>query len=177
MALKTTKMKTGDWGLLGVFGSEVRPEILKTLLKSDFQSLSEIASFLAERGWRMTLSGVLKHMRELEKAGLVRHEPGIFAKTPDARKTIYFLEGRERISKIMEHLEADVKDPLKAGLIFHETGEVARAIQGMRHELLREEKERLESLLTQCESENISRFLTDDEKKKLRFWRMMLSMV
>jgi hypothetical protein len=177
MALKTTKLKTGDWGLLGVFGSEVRAGILKTLLKSDFRSLSEIASFLAEHGWRMTLSGALKHMRELEKAGLVRHEPGIFAKTPDARKTIYFLEGRERISKIMEHLEADVKDPLKAGLIFHETGEVARAIQGMRHELLRGEKERLESLLAQCESENISRFLTDDEKKKLRFWRMMLPMV
>jgi DNA-binding transcriptional ArsR family regulator len=177
MAIGTPKMKAGDWRLLGVFVNEVRAEILKALLKSDFRSLSEVAAFLAERGWKMTLSGVLKHMRELEKAGLVRHEPGIFAKTPDARKTIYFLEGRERIDRVMEHLEADVKDPLKAGLVFHETGEVARAIQGMSHELLRGEKERLESLLTQCESENIGRFLTVDEKKKLKFWRMMLSIV
>jgi len=177
MSVKTTKLYTDDWGLLGIFENEVRAEILKALLKSDFRSLSEISVFLGERGWKMTLSGVLKHMRELENAGLVRHEPGIFAKTPDARKTIYFLEGRERIAKVIEHLEIDVKDPLKAGLIFRETGEIARAMQGMRHEPLRAEKEQLASLLTECESEKVYRFLTDDEKKKLKLWRMMLSIV
>jgi len=171
------KLKSNEWGLLNVFGNDVRVEIVKMLLEFEYRSLSEIAGILEKRGWRMTLSGVLKHMRGLEKAGLVRHEAGIFAKTPDARKTIYFLEGRERIERVLEHLESDVKEPLKAALIFSETGQVARRVQGIGREPLDKEKQRLESLLVECESEKVYRHLTDDEKKKLKLWRMMLSIV
>jgi predicted transcriptional regulator len=139
--------------------------------------LSEIAENLGKHGWKMTLSGVLKHMRELEKAGLVRHEPGIFAKKPDARKTIYFLEGRERVEKMLQKLKDDIVNPLRAGVIFCETANFVRRIQGVGHRLTRKERGRLESLLTECESEEVFRYLTDDEKKKLKLWRMMMSIM
>jgi DNA-binding transcriptional ArsR family regulator len=177
MSEEHLKSKAEVEEVLGVFQSRVRREILRALLELEFRSLSEIGSILEGRGWKMTLSGVLKHMKELEKAGLVRHEPGIFADVPDARKTIYFLEGRERIERVLGHLESDFLEPLEAGLIFYETGEVARQVQGMRQEPLKERKQQLESLLAECESEKVYRHLTEDEKKKLKLWRMMLSIM
>jgi len=177
MSPGASKLESGSWDLLNVFGNDVRVEIVKMLLEFEFRSLSEIAGILDGRGWKMTLSGVLKHMRALEEAGLVRHEAGIFAKSPDARKTIYFLEGRERIERVLKHLETDVKEPLEAALMFSETGEVAREVQGMRREPLDRGKQRLESLLSECESEKVYSHLTEDEKKKLKLWRMMLSIV
>jgi hypothetical protein len=114
-------------------------------------------------------------MRELENAGLVKHEPGIFLDIPDARKTMYFLEGRERVEKLLQGLELGVMDPLVAGLVFSETGKLAREIAGTRRGLTEKEKERLNSLLVECESENVFRHLTGDEKKKLKLWRMMMS--
>ena len=169
--------KVNDWRLLGIFESKVRVEIVKMLLEFEFRSLSEIADILEKRGWKMTLSGVLKHMKELEKAGVVRHEPGIFAETPDARKTIYFLEGRERVERLLQQLESDIMSPLRAGLIFGETAKMARQIQGMRSGLMGKEKKGLESLLVECESEKIYKYLTEDEKKKLKLWRMMMSVM
>jgi len=177
MRLSSSKLEVSDLGLLGVFGNRVRVEIVKLLLGLEFRSLSEIAASLENRGWKMTLSGVLKHMRELEKAGLVRHEPGIFAEKPDARKTLYFLEGRERVEKVLQQLENDIVNPLRAGVIFSETGKIARRVQGMRHGLVNKEKVRLESLLDACESEKVYGYLTEDEKKKLKLWRMMMSIM
>lgn len=177
MRLSSSKLEVSDLGLLGVFENRVRVEIVKLLLELEFRSLSEIAASLENRGWKMTLSGVLKHMRELEKAGLVRHEPGIFAEKPDARKTLYFLEGRERVEKVLQQLENDIVNPLRAGVIFSETAKIARRVQGMRHGLVNKEKVRLESLLDECESEKVYRYLTEDEKKKLKLWRMMMSII
>jgi len=177
MKLGSSKLEVSDLGLLGVLGNKVRVEIVKLLLELEFRSLSEVAASLENRGWKMTLSGVLKHMRELEKAGLVRHEPGIFAEKPDARKTLYFLEGRERVEKVLQQLENDIINPLRAGVIFSETGKIARRVQGMRHGLVNKEKVRLESLLDECESEKVYGYLTEDEKKKLKLWRMMMSIM
>jgi len=177
MKLGSSKLEVSDLGLLGVLGNKVRVEIVKLLLELEFRSLSEVAASLENRGWKMTLSGVLKHMRELEKAGLVRHEPGIFAEKPDARKTLYFLEGRERVEKVLQQLENDIVNPLRAGVIFSETGKIARRVQGMRHGLVNKEKVRLESLLDECESEKVYGYLTEDEKKKLKLWRMMMSIM
>jgi DNA-binding transcriptional ArsR family regulator len=163
--------------MLGVFQSAVRVEILRILVEFEFRSLSDIASILERRGWKMTLSGVLKHMRELEGAGLVKHEPGIFSEAPDARKTMYFLEGRERVEQMLQRLEADVVGPLTSGLVFSETGRLARGIEGMRRGPIEKEKNQLESLLVECESERVYKHLTEDEKKKLKLWRMMLSVM
>lgn len=168
-------MKDDEFRLLSLFGSRVRVEILRLLLELEFRSLSEIAQKLEARGLKMTLSGVLKHMRELEKAGLIRHEPGIFTDKPDARKTIYSLEGRERIEKILWLLENEVIPALKAGMIFSETVTLARQIQGNRHKPF--EKERLQTLLDGFSSESTSRHLTTDEKKKIELWKMMLSVM
>ncbi len=170
-------MGVDDWGLLGIFESEVRVEILKMLLRFEFRSLSEIAGVLEERGWKMTLSGVLKHMKELEKVGLVRRESGIFGKKPDARKTIYFLEGRERVERVLQRLENDIVNQLRAGAMFGETARMARLMQGTGAGLPDREKERLGSLIAECESENVYKHLTEDEKKKLKLWRMMMSIM
>lgn len=170
-------MEADDWRLLDVFENRVRVEIVKLLLEFEFRSLSEIAEGLKNHGLKMTLSGVLKHTRELENAGIVRHEPGIFAEKPDARKTLYFLEGRERVERVLHQLENDIVNVLRAGVIFCETAKAARQIEGMRGGLIGKEKKHLESLLAECESENIYRHLTEDEKKKLKLWRMMMSIM
>jgi len=171
------KLKTNDWRLLRVFESGVRVEIVRMLVEFEFRSLSEISGILEKRGWKMTLSGVLKHMKELEKIGIVRSEAGIFAETPDARKTIYFLEGRERVEKVLQHIQSDIADPLGAGLMFNEASKLARQLQGARHGLAGEERNQLESLLAKCESEEVSRHLTADEKKKLKLWRMIMAII
>jgi DNA-binding transcriptional ArsR family regulator len=166
-----------DWQLLSVFESEVRVEIVKALLASEFQSLSQIAEKLKNRGLEMTLPAVTKHMKELEKTGIVRQESGVFAKKPDARKTIYFLEGRERIERLMGDLETAVLKPLHAGAKFYEAAQFAREMQKMDQRLTGRDRKRFEALLRQCESDEVYTHLTEDEKKKLKLWRMMMSIL
>jgi len=140
-------------------------------------SLSEIAEKLEHnQDWKMTLPGVLKHLKKLEKAGIVRQESGIYLKEPDARKTIYLLEGKERVEKILKQLESQISDLLQAGVIFSRTAKLARKIQGITPRQTGE-REHFESLLTQCESEKIYNHLTEDEKKKVKLWRMMTTLL
>jgi len=124
----------------------------------------------------MTLPGVLKHMKELEEAGIVRRESGAFIEKPDARKTIYMLEGKERVQKIMNQLEVSIGGMLKAGVLFRQTANLARKIQGIGRRPTTQEKEKLKSLLHQCEKKEISKHLTEDEKKKIKLWKMMLEL-
>jgi hypothetical protein len=95
----------------------------------------------------MTLSGVLEHLRQLEKAGVVLPEPGIFGEEPDARRTTHFLEGRDRVEQVLQHLKCEMMNPLRAGLIFAETApaKIARQIQGIKVGLIGKEIKRLES--------------------------------
>jgi predicted transcriptional regulator len=168
-------MEVDPYKLLHVFENNVRIEIVKLLLQFEWRSLSDIAERLGSTyGRKMTLPGVLKHMKELEAAGIVRHESGIYAEKPDARKTIYLLEGKERVEKILHQLENSVGNLLRAGVIFSETAKLARKVQGTGIRLVKEEKKRFESLLAQCESERVASCLTEDEKKKVKLWRMMM---
>ena len=115
-------------------------------------------------------------MKMLEQAGIVRQESGAFMEKPDARKTIYMLEGKERVQKLMDQLENNVGDMLKAGVTFRGTARLARKIQGRGRKPALHEKEQLKSLLDQCWRKGVSEYLTDDEKKKLRLWKMMLEL-
>jgi len=172
--LNGSKLEVSFWELLRVFSSRVRVEIVKLLLQFEMISLSDIAKKLEEKYSRkMTLPGLLKHMKELEDVGIVQRESGAFLPTPDARKTIYLLEGRERVEKVLKQLEGNVGNLLLAGAIFSETAKLARKVQGIRPKLVEEERKRLESLLARCESEEVYSYLTDDEKKKVKLWRMM----
>jgi len=165
------------WKLLGLFDNETRVQIMKMLLKVEWRSLSDIQRKLKNQGGKeMTLPGVLKHMKELEEAGIVRRESGAFIEKPDARKTIYMLEGKERVQKIMNQLEVSIGGMLKAGVLFRQTANLARKIQGMGIKPTTQEKEKLESLLDQCEKSEISKDLTEDEKKKIKLWKMMLEL-
>jgi len=166
------------WKLLHVFENKVRVEIVKLLLQFEMICLSDIAKKLESyHGQKMTLPGLLKHMKELEDAGIVRQESGAFLPTPDARKTIYLLEGKERIEKILHQLEGNIGKLLIAGATFSKTAKLARKVQGTRNKALKEKTKLLESLLAQCESENVNRYLTEDEKKKVKLWRMMMTIL
>lgn len=170
-------MAISNWEFLGTLCNKVRVEIVKALLELEFRSLSEITERLAEQGHKMTLSGVIKHMRELEALGLVRHESGAFSSKPDARKTIYFLEGKERVEQLLKDLQNDVLAPLQAGIIFSRTAQLARRVQKINRKLLLEDRSLLESLLVQCELTNVFRYLTLDEKKKIKLWKLMMEIV
>jgi len=166
------------WKLLNIFESKVRRNIIKILLQLEWRSLSEISEKLENNyNLKITMPGLLKHMKQLEEAGIVRHESGIFAKKPDARKTIYSIEGKERVEKLLQRLKKDVGNLLQTGLIFNETAKIARQIQGIGTNVSKEETERLKSLLTQCESQKINSYLTEDEKKKVKLWRMMIRLL
>lgn len=162
---------------MGLFDSKTRVQIIKMLLEVEWRSLSEIQRKLKdEREKEMTLPGVLKHMKELEQAGIVRRESGAFMREPDARKTLYMLEGKERVEKIMNQLEVSVGGMLKAGVLFRQTANLARRIQGVGRRPTTQEKERLKSLLARCWRREISNYLTEDEKKKMKLWKMMLEL-
>ena len=175
-ALNGSSFEVDFWRLLRVFENNVRVEIVRLLLKFEMLSLSDVAKKLeVEYSRKITLPGLLKHMKELEGAGIVQRESGAFLPTPDARKTVYWLEGKERVEKILRQLEDNVGNLLLAGALFSETAKLARKVQGTRHKLVKEEKERLEYLLNQCESERVHSHLTEDERKKVKLWRMMMT--
>jgi DNA-binding transcriptional ArsR family regulator len=176
--LSGSDSEVDSWKVLRVFANEARVAVLRLLAKMEWRSLSEIAEKLeSDYGWKMTLPGLLKHMKELEDAGIVRHESGVFAKVSDARKTIYTLQGKERVEKILQHLKVNVANPLEAGLIFSETAKLARQVEGVAGTVTKEEHRHLKSLLARCESEEIFGYLTEDEKKKVKLWRMMLKIM
>lgn len=170
-------MKTGFWSTLGVFENDVRIEILRFLFLSEMACLTDIARNLEHAlGRKLTLPAVLKHMKLLEKAGLVRLEPGIYGE-PDARKTLYLLEGKERVSRILVRLERDVCKPMMAGAIFSKTAKLARRVQTVGPGYAGGSERQLESLLSDCEAQNVYCYLTEDEKKKVRFWKMMMGVL
>jgi DNA-binding HxlR family transcriptional regulator len=174
--LNGPELEVDLWKLLRVFESEIRVEIIRLLLQFEMISLSGIARKLeGQYGRKITLPGLFKHMKELEDAGIVQKESGAFLPKPDARKTIYLLEGRERVEKILQQLERNVINLLLAGVIFSETTKLARRVQGIGGKLVKEERGRLESLLAQCESEKVYQRLSDSEKKKVKLWRMMIT--
>jgi DNA-binding transcriptional ArsR family regulator len=176
--LSGRKLEVDPWKLLRVFDNKVRVAIVRLLLQFEWRSLSEIAQKLESNyGYKMSLPGLLKHMRELEDAGIVRQESGLFAKVADARKTIYTLEGRRRVEGMLQQLEENVANPLMAGLVFCETAGLARRIQGIEAGATREERRRLSSLLGSCESKKVFDYLTEDERKKVQLWRMMMSIM
>jgi len=176
--LSDSEWEFDSWKLLHVFESEVRRGIVRLLLQFECRSLSDIAKELErDFGRKITLPGVLKHMKELEDAGLVRRESGIFTEKPDARKTIYLLEGKERVERILGQLENDIGNLLLVGVVFSETARLVRKVQEIGPRLVKEERKRLESLVVQCESEKVYGRLTEDEKKKVKLWRMMIKFV
>lgn len=173
-----SRLEDDSWKLLRVFENKARVAVIRLLLQFEWRSLSEIAQKLeSDYDCKMSLPGLLKHMKELESAGIVRQESGVFAKVSDARKTIYTLEGKTRIEKVLQQLEDNVANPLLAGLIFSETAQLARKVQGIGTMLTKEEKRHLESLLGSCESEKTFSHLTEDEKKKVKLWRMMIAVM
>lgn len=167
----------GSWKLLRVFSNTVRVKIVRLLLQSEMASLSDIAEFLKGDQLQMSLPGLFKHMQILEKAGIVRQmSGGIVLDKPDARKTMYLLEGKERVERILQQLETGVANLLIAGEMFRKVSRLAPRVLEVGPKFRREERRLFESLLVQCESTNVYELLTEDEKMKVRFWRKMMTL-
>lgn len=165
--------ESDPWSLLRIFASNTRIEIVKLLLKHEMLSLSDLVTQLGKRGPKMSLPGLLKHMSILEDAGIVRKESGWIV--DDARKALYLLEGGERVEKILQHLENNVNILLRAGEMFVKASKLARKIESFGPKMLREERRAFESLLSLCESQQIFDMLTEDERKKVKIWKMTMT--
>lgn len=160
---------------LGVFESNVRIEIIESLLKYELMSLSEIRKNLKETYDRkITLPGLLRHMHELENVGIVRQESGGFLPTPDARRRVYMIQGKERVRDILQSWDR-LNTKLSAGMAFSDLTKIARNVFSTGTIPQPRERNILEKMMEKCESEEIVCHLMDDEKKKLKFWKMMLS--
>jgi DNA-binding transcriptional ArsR family regulator len=169
-AMSRSKLQAPSWRFVKILGNKARVHILQLLLDCEMASLSDIVRALErDHGLKITVSGVFKHAKALEKAGLVRHESGGFLPEPDARKTIYMLEGRKRVARILE-LEKQMVDLLRTGLVFRRTAELAREVRGIGPGY-RAERVNLIFWLDQLEKEMGN--LTEDEKEKLRLWRII----
>lgn len=172
----TSRSREGSWKLLNVFASKVRVEIVRFLVHFEMATLSDISKGLNDCELGMSLPGLFKHMGILEEAGIVRKMSGGLAlEVPDARKTLYLLEGKERVERILHQLENNVSNLLLAGETFNKTSKVAKKVQEMGPKLAAEEKKLLETLLKRCDSKEIFDLLTEDEKKKVKLWKIMMT--
>ena len=164
-----------SWIQLGAFENKARIEIIHLLLNYEIMSLSEICHKLNETyNRKLTLPGLLRHMRKLEDVGLVRQESGGFLPNPDARRRVYLIQGKERVEKILQSW-SELSETLKASTAFSKLTRMARTVFSRGMIPLGKDAAAFEKLLESCESEEIYANLTEDEKKKLKFWKMMLA--
>ena len=168
-------MERGCYSQLGVFESETRIQIIELLLHFEVMSLSEISKRLIETySHKMTLPGLFKHMAELENTGIIRRESGGFLDKPDARKTIYIIQGKGRMVRILKTWNS-LGSELAAGKAFCELSRLVRSVLTAGTFPQPRDRKLLENLLQRCESEEINTRLTEDETKKVKFWRMTLA--
>jgi repressor of nif and glnA expression len=168
-------LKFQTWKFLSLFEDEARVQIIKILQKSEKLCLSDIAKLLEKEGYTMRLPAVVKHVQKLEEAGILRSESGRLTDKPDARKTMYILQGKERVKKVMNQLN-DIMNTLESGATYNETAKLALMIQTTRRTATEEETEKLKSLISKCESEEISPHLTTEEKENIKLWKTMLAL-
>lgn len=166
-------MEGNCWKIVKIFGSEVRVQILRLLLKGEIASLSDILRLLEKNyGIKLTISGLFKHMKVLEKTGLIRHESGGLAlKEPDARKTIYLIENKERVQRILK-LEEQVVAHMRIALMFKKASEIAREIRGI-GPAYEKERKLLEAWLEKLEKERELGNLTEEEEDKIKLWKII----
>jgi hypothetical protein len=160
---------------LAIFESKARLEIIETLLTYEIMSLSEIRKKLKElHNRQITLPGLLRHMHELESVGIVSQESGGFLPTPDARRKVYIIQGKKRVKEIL-HSWNNLNRKLTAGIVFSELTKMARNVFASGTIPQPKDTTALEKMLEKCESEEIMSHLMEDEKKKIMFWKMMIS--
>jgi len=172
--VKRVGLRNGSWRLLRVFASDVRVKIVELLSQFEMLTLSNIAEKLEMDGLQMTLPGLFKHMSILEETGIVRMVSGGLVDPPDARKNLYFLEGKERLERILQQLENNVCNLLLAMEMFNTASKLALKLDRVGPKMLTEEREHFRSLIEKIESEQVYTLLTDHEKKKVKIWKMMV---
>ena len=159
----------------GIFKNKTRIEVIQLLLNYEILSLSEICKKLNETyNRKLTLPGLLRHMQQLENVGIVRQESGGFLPIPDARRRVYMIQGKTRVEYMLQSW-SELDKKLRASMTFNELTKIARHVLSTGSIPQSHERKTLGALLTKCESPEVFCHLTGDEKKKLKFWRMMLA--
>ena len=173
--MKLNAQESRTWRAnLSIFESRVRLEIIKILMEVDRLCMSDIARELEKRGFHMNLPAVVKHVQKLEKIEILRGASGSLTDEPDARKTIYTLQGKERVKRIMNQL-TNIENLLESGIAFNETAKMLLKVMSRGRRASKEELEQLRSQLIKCESRKIRKHLTEEEKENIELWKTMLA--
>lgn len=166
-----------DWlHQLGIFENKTNVTVIQLLLNYELISLSEIRKKLREiYKLEITLPGLLKHLRDLEEAGIVRQDPETAIMRGDLRKNIYILQGKERVRDILQSWNV-LSQKMVAGQTFCDLVKVCRRVF-ISEVFPIQTNNRLivEKLLARCESADVFGHLTEDEKMKIKFWKLMLT--
>jgi hypothetical protein len=161
------------WSQLSVLENKKRIEVIQILLIYRSLSLSGIRKKLLETyDCKISLPGLTKHMEALEWSGIVRGYSGWRMKKEDARKRVYVIVGKERVEAILQYWNA-LSEKVRAGKAFDELERLADSTfrsGGM----LPKDMEDLDNLLSICESDDVMAHLTNEERTKIPFWRMLL---
>jgi predicted transcriptional regulator len=104
--------------------NEARIQVLKMLLKLDRLCQTDIARELYKMGYQMKFPAVIKHVRKLERARLLRSG----SDESDHRKTFYALQSKERVQEIMRCLTR-IRNLLASSSTFEETARLANMVQ------------------------------------------------
>ena len=113
-------------------------------------------------------------MDELEIAGIVRRESGLYLEEPDPRKKVYLIQGKERVTGIMQ-VWSELGLKLAASIEFNKLARVARDVFAGGTVPQEKELKNLECYILRCEEEWIFSNLTEHEEKKLKFWKLWMS--
>ncbi len=154
--------------VLSVLGQRKRLEILKSLL--DAEAGSGVTSLARELSIKAPT--VEKHLTTLKKIGLVKKQV-----TLDFARERWVIRGRNRVSRLLEMLDVDVKQLVQVGNLFEEVEKSVRRQQYFKeHESTVEEMEQarkegrmLDQMLERLSGE-YDKLLDDDERKKINYW-------
>jgi DNA-binding IclR family transcriptional regulator len=154
--------------ILSVLGQDKRLDILRALLEAEtgcgVTSLSKTLSIKAPT--------VEKHLSTLRKIGLVKKQM-----TLDFARERWMIRGHKRVVKLLELLDAEVRELVEVGHVFEEVEKAVRRQQYYKEqaasvqeiENARKEGEYLDMLLQKLGKQYV-RILDEDELKKVNYW-------
>jgi hypothetical protein len=170
-------LEESTWSQLQVFENRVRIEIIQLLMDFEIMSLSEIRKQLQSKHDRkISLPGILRHMRVLEKTGIILlyERGGGFGKKEDARKNSYMVQGKERVIRALNSW-SKLSEELITSKNFLDLRLYARSVFLSGNIPQEHEKEKLHHLINQCEQPKVFCCLSEDEKKKIEWWKKTIS--
>ena len=154
--------------ILSVLGQSTRLKILRELLLADTGCGVTVLS----KELSVKAPTVEKHLATLRKIGLVKKQM-----TLELARERWMIRGKKRISRLLSVIDSEVIDLVMVGHYFEQVEKDVRKQQYYKEqaasvkemEQSRKEGQKLDRLLEKL-SKQYSRFLDEDEQKKLHYW-------